>query len=191
MMTPTHVLLSASIWAHPGRRTIIAAAVAGALAPDIFMYGLFAWAKLTGVPDSELWGRIYFSGTVRSIGGASHSFIVWGAILAGGWVWRKPVIVVFALSGLLHAACDFLVHHDDAHAQFWPLTMWTFASPVSYWDPRYYGMIFAPLELASGLVLSVMMVRRFRGPGRVAFAGLVALYGVGLGAFVWFVMVAG
>ena len=47
----------------------------------------------------------------------------------------------------LHVGLDFLTHHDDAHRHLLPFSDWRFASPVSYWDPAFYGTWFAAAEL--------------------------------------------
>jgi hypothetical protein len=55
--------------------------------------------------------------------------------------------VLFATAGLLSVIEDLLLHHEDAHAHFWPFSDYRFASPVSYWNPAYYGQIASTLEL--------------------------------------------
>ena len=59
----------------------------------------------------------------------------------------------------LHAVCDLLLHHDDAHLHFFLLSDWRFRSPVSYWDPNHFGEIVASLE---GLVVMVGCIILFR-----------------------------
>ncbi|MFN3226527.1 MAG: hypothetical protein ACE360_09810, partial [Hyphomicrobiales bacterium] len=61
MNTQTHLLVAAALFAKPNAPKRNAALVIGALLPDAAIFGLFGWAVLTGVPQSELWGRIYFS----------------------------------------------------------------------------------------------------------------------------------
>jgi hypothetical protein len=69
--------------------------------------------------------------------------------------------LVFAASALVHISIDFLLHHEDARRQFWPLSEWIFRSPVSYWDPSYFGNYFAVFEICFGLILATVLLRRF------------------------------
>ncbi|MFN0043423.1 MAG: hypothetical protein ACKVSF_09450, partial [Alphaproteobacteria bacterium] len=62
---------------------------------------------------------------------------------------------------LLHIAGDFPLHIDDAHAHFWPLSDWRFRSPVSYWDARHYGQLWAPFEAALAVAMIAVLWRRY------------------------------
>lgn len=49
---------------------------------------------------------------------------------------------------------DVLTHHDDGPLILFPFDWSTrFASPVSYWDRRYHGAVFARLELVLDVAL--------------------------------------
>lgn len=237
MITTTHALLSAAIWARPGRPRTARVAIAGAIAPDLFMFGLFFWALLAEVPQDVLWREIYYSAHVQTLAGFSHSAPVWaGLALAaaglGWWACRAggeipsetskttpmaapgttlettptlalplagggtsgtaaggkggvarggdntaawpALLLVFALSGLLHLAGDLPLHAEDAHRHLWPLSDWRFISPVSYWDPAHYGRIAAPIEALFAAGLIVLLWRRF--------AGLIPRLALGLAA---------
>jgi hypothetical protein len=64
-------------------------------------------------------------------------------------LWRRQLILrAFAGAGLLHALADFLTHHDDTRRQLWPVSDWVFRSPVSYWNPQFYGEAFGMFEVA-------------------------------------------
>ena len=60
----------------------------------------------------------------------------------------------FALGCGLHSLIDILTHRDDGPVLLFPFE-WSYRipAPISYWDPRYGGRIFAPIELAVDLVL--------------------------------------
>lgn len=73
-----------------------------------------------------------------------------------------PQLLALSASALLHSAIDFLVHRDDGHMHFWPLTEWRFQSPVSYWDPAHGGNWFGLFEAAVGIVLIAVLFRRYR-----------------------------
>ncbi len=89
---------------------------------------------------------------------AGVAIVKWGGRYADYGI----VLVIFALAALTHAAADFFLHVHDAHAHFWPLSDWRFASPVSYWDPRYYGQYFSVFEIFLGLGLCFMLFHRFQ-----------------------------
>jgi len=65
------------------------------------------------------------------------------------------------------------LHVDDAHAHFWPFSDWRFVSPVSYWNPGYYGHIWAPIEGALALALALIAVLWLRFQPRWVRAALV------------------
>ncbi|MCA9837175.1 MAG: metal-dependent hydrolase [Trueperaceae bacterium] len=79
-------------------------------------------------------------------------------------LWRhgkKPMGWGFWLtcSALLHSLIDILVHHNDGPLLLFPLN-WSlrFHSPISYWDPAYYGIPFAIFEHSLDLILLALFV---------------------------------
>ncbi|MEO0768838.1 MAG: hypothetical protein AAFY72_05300, partial [Cyanobacteria bacterium J06649_4] len=74
---------------------------------------------------------------------------------------RKGIALLFA-SIVLHCLQDLPLHADDGHRHFWPFSEFRFESPVSYWDPNYYGNIAAPIELVLMLIVSIYVFRRVR-----------------------------
>ena len=74
---------------------------------------------------------------------------------------RTGIALLFA-SILLHCLEDLPLHHDDGHRHFWPFSNFRFESPVSYWDPNYYGAIAGQIELGLMLIASVYVFRRVR-----------------------------
>ncbi len=165
MNTPSHMLVGAAIFARPMVPTVLLAALLGGLAPDIPMFVVVAWSsQILGIPEHEVFGQLYFSEAWQSIFAIDHGFFVWGSLF-GCAVWRGSILLrAFAGSGGLHAFADFLTHNDDARRQFWPLTDWVFRSPISYWDTRYYGDIFALFEFGLVLVLTCFLLWRLRRP---------------------------
>ena len=163
MNTPSHMLIGAAVFARPVAPAVTLAALAGGLAPDIAMLVMVFWfTRVLGIPEHEVFGQLYFSSGWQAVFAVDHGFLVWGGLL-GLAVWRSFAILrAFAGSGLLHALADFLTHNDDARRQFWPLSDWVFRSPVSYWDARSYGNVFAGFELALVVLLSALLWRRLR-----------------------------
>lgn len=163
MNTPTHMLIGAAVFARPAVPAALLAAFAGGLAPDLPMLFLVLWStRVAGFSEQQVFGQLYFTDAWQSIFSVDHGFLFWGASY---WValWRTgPVLRAFAGAGLLHAAADFLTHNDDARRQFWPISDWMFRSPISYWDARYYGEVFAVFELGLVAVLTGLLLWRMR-----------------------------
>ena len=166
MNTQTHVLLAAAILAKPGVPARNAAVIAGALVPDLAIYTLFIWSKIAGIPERLVWSQLYYQppwSEAVTIGNSAPIYILVLLIglLASRWVRPATVLIFFALAALIHLATDLPVHVNDAHAHFWPLSDWRFRSPVSYWNPDHNGALFSLAEAGVGLVLSVILWRRF------------------------------
>lgn len=159
MITPTHMLMGGALF-RSGRRTALAG-VAGGLLPDVPSFVLVGWAALGGRGAEEIFRTLYFSDRWQLIMAPSHSAPLWGLAFVAALVLRARAAVAFTASGLLHLLTDFLLHADDPHRHFWPLNDWRFHSPVSYWDPRYGGFWFGPVEIALVVVCSAVLVRRF------------------------------
>ena len=205
MNTQTHLLIAGALLARPAKRggtpARNAAVIAGALAPDAGVYGLFAWSKLAGVPEREVWRSVYFAEPMQTIQAVLNSapvyaFVFFIAMLVlsprgeraakgaaprtSGWWGSVDVhsaLGLLAIAALLHLAGDLPVHADDAHRHFWPLTDWRFHSPISYWDPAHGGNWFAWIEAALGISCAVLLWRRFRaGWVRVLLALAVVAY---------------
>jgi len=176
MNTPAHLIISLAAFGRPGQPRVTAAAVAGGLIPDLSLY-LMAGTHLflMGTPPEVVFGQLYFSDAWQSVFRIDNSFVLWGIGLALGLMLKSPATVALTAAGLLHLAGDFPLHNDDARAQFWPVTNWVFASPVSYWDRSHYGNIVGPLEIALCLGLSVWLLTRFRRWPMRAFIVLLGL----------------
>ena len=80
----------------------------------------------------------------------------------------QRILFWFLLGWFGHTVTDFLTHAEDALPLFWPLSNWSWQSPVSYWDPGHYGRQFFLVEHGV-ILLSVLwlLVKRRRAPGRV------------------------
>jgi hypothetical protein len=155
-------------------RTALAGALGG-LAPDAPSFVLVGIALARGTPPGEIFEVLYFSPGWQAIMAPSHSAPLWTACLAAALMARWSTGAAFFASGLLHGATDFLTHAEDPHRHFWPLSDWRFESPVSYWDPEHYGGVFAPAEIALAVLLSALLLRRYRSRWLAGALGLVVL----------------
>lgn len=189
MNSQTHLLLAAALFAEPNRPKRNIAALAGAFVPDAAIYGLWVWSKFNGIPENIVWGELYWQQPWQTYTAFGNSMPLYMLILLIGavaarqslsrqpeidlptvtisqrwqaFVGRQPIVVIFALAALTHLAGDFPVHVADAHAHLWPLSDWRFFSPVSYWNPEFYGNWFSLFEIALGITLAVVLFRRFQ-----------------------------
>ena len=190
MMSQTHILMAAALFARPGRPRQNAALLVGAFMPDAAIYALFVWSKLAGISERVLWREIYFAEPMLTFTAIGNSLPLYAAFLALGITltsirpgngepvlpignpdapfqetWRairNSAIAMFALGAIVHLAGDFPVHAADAHPHLWPLSDWRFHSPVSYWDSNYHGDVFGIVEMLLGVALAVVVFRRFR-----------------------------
>ncbi|MEO0437030.1 MAG: cobalamin biosynthesis protein CobQ [Pseudomonadota bacterium] len=174
MNTPAHLILGAAALAHEKRRGSVSAALSGAMAPDLSLYLLVGWHILVvGTPAELVFRDFYYSEKWQAIFAVDNSVFIWLALLLlasfRGWLWLK----VCSVSALLHIALDLPLHSGDGRPHFWPLSDWVFASPVSYWDERYYGWLVGPMEVVLCAGLTLILFKRFRSTlPRVLFIGL-------------------
>ncbi|MEO0636773.1 MAG: cobalamin biosynthesis protein CobQ [Pseudomonadota bacterium] len=170
MMTQTHMLVGAALFAKPGHYIRNSAAIAGGIVPDIAIFVMYGWERMKGTPAREIWDEVYFNSAFWKAATAyGNSAPLYGLMMAAGLVLRQraplagTAIMILGAASLAHIAADFFLHVDDAHAHLYPLSDWRFRSPVSYWDPARYGNIWAPIEVAIGVVLAIILFRRFSG----------------------------
>lgn len=175
MNTPAHLIFGLTAFGKAGRPAVTAAAFAGALIPDLSLY-LLAGTHLVllGTSPEIVFGELYFSNAWQSIFRIDNSIILWTIALGLAAMVRAPVAVAFCAAALLHLGLDFLFHHDDGRAHFWPLANWIFQSPVSYWDPNHYGRIIGAAEVAVSLLCCGVLWQRYR---HRAMRGLIVLLG--------------
>ena len=191
MNTPAHLIFGLTAFGKAGQARVTAAALAGALIPDLSLYLLAGTHLLIlGTDPQIVFGQMYFSEDWQSIFRIDNSIVLWGIGLALGLMGRAPVVVALCGAALLHLVADFGLHHDDGRAHFWPVTTWIFQSPISYWDPRHYGNIVGPLEIAASLACCVVLWRRYQGTWMRALIGLLAV-AEGMPALIFGLMFAG
>lgn len=163
MNTPAHLIFGFAFFGKPGAPRVTAAAVFGALLPDLSLYILAGTSILVlGIPADRVFNELYFSVPWQTMFAIDNSAFLWGgALVAGIWL-RRPAMTAFAAAGLLHLLTDFLLHHDDGRAHFWPVSTWVFQSPLSYWDSAHHAGVIAPLEGGLSAALTASIFWRFR-----------------------------
>jgi hypothetical protein len=89
-------------------------------------------------------------------------------LFAGWWGWRHgrrwgAVLFWLSAAAMLHALIDIPLHATDGPLLFFPVN-WTyrFRSPISYWDPDYYGRQWSIFEHLFDLLLLIYLYFRYR-----------------------------
>lgn len=185
MLTHTHILIGAALFARPGARAVAAAAAAGSVIPDLDVATMWIVERANGVSSHVIFRDRFWESPWVEMQAVFNSAPLWalfalcGLALSG----RRGALFAFGAAGFLHVVGDFLLHADDARAHLQPFTSWRFYSPISYWDPAKSGRIVGAVEAAAGLALVVLLWRRFIGwRVRGALSLTAALYVAGLGA---------
>ncbi len=185
MHTPAHVAASLLLWRRESSWSATGAIVLGAALPDLPMFGFYVVQKLAGSSERDIWSQHYFDESWQLFFDVFNSIPLMLLILVV-CRWRRyrwPELL--AASALLHLACDLPLHHDDAHRHFLPFTHWRWFSPISYWDPRHYGRLFAVLELVFAIgSLSFLVARNEHRPIRWVAALMLGVYGLAVGGLV-------
>jgi hypothetical protein len=187
MNTQSHILMGAVLFGHNVPRRAWAG-MFGGLIPDVPMLAIVLALKISGVPDQTIFGELYWQNWWQVTNAVAHSFILWGALLVFSLALRHKapwwtLVAIFSASALIHTSIDFLVHREDAHMSFWPLTRWKFVSPVSYWDWRHYGRYFSVFEATLGLLMASLLFMRFRHMAARAALGLAMFTYVAVPAY--------
>lgn len=186
MMSQTHILVASALMAKPGQKLRNTAILIGAFVPDAAIYSLFVWSKLRGIDENKVWNELYWQEPWQTYTAAGNSVLLYVVLMLIGAVALRNApaahriglfLMFLSLAALTHLAGDFPVHVDDAHRHLWPLSDWKFISPVSYWDPNHHGTIFSIFEALLGVVLCVILFRRFDSwLVRIPLIVLVAAY---------------
>jgi hypothetical protein len=164
MNTPGHVAVNLALLGKKGRPELSLPAIAGALTPDTPIYFFYLYQKLSvDLSERAIWSDVYFRPQWQILFDTFHSipvalaFALFAYRMGGnGWAF-------FFVSMALHSVFDFPIHSDDAHRHFFPLSDYRFESPISYWDPRRYGMPASLVEIAAVLGAAHIIWRRQNG----------------------------
>jgi hypothetical protein len=187
MHTQTHVLVASGLMAKRQSPAVNWAAALGGLLPDMPMFVMFGWNRFVdGIEPQVIFDKLYFEPTWQTTVAIAHSIPLMLATLALGFALRLDWLKVFSVAVLLHIALDLPFHHDDAHAHFWPFTMWRFFSPLSYYDSSHYAAYVMPIEVVLALGMAVLLWRRFPSYWVRALLVLTSLPYVGVPAYFMF-----
>ncbi len=170
MQTYAHAFLTWVFAKHVvkgGRAAGVAGAV-GAVMPDVpaFVGAAYLWDQRNITPREELLEAIYFTGPFGATGSALHSVVPVALLLVLYRMLKlerrdaRGVLLWFLLGWFGHTVIDFLTHVDDTRPLFWPILAWEWSSPVSYYNPLYYGREFTLIEHAGMLLLMAWLLLR-------------------------------
>lgn len=139
------------------------------------MFLFYAVVKAIGSAEKEIWSRLYFQEGWQLFFDIFNSAPLFLCILAIA-VWRKQLWwSLFSASALLHVACDFPLHHDDSHRHLLPLSHFRFASPISYWDPKHFGIPIAIAEALLTICASIFLLVKSDGKLVRVSSGLILM----------------
>jgi hypothetical protein len=190
--TPAHAVANLLILGRRERPRAVLPIALGAMVPDLPLVVFYAFEKLVmGSPEWLIWGLKYHLPGWQVVFDATHSLPLLGlALIALKALPRlaeetpgdfpgatRAGATALVASMALHALGDLALHHDDAHRHFWPLSDFRFASPVSYWDPRFHGQWVALAEVALVVVGTAVLLRRLPGrSARLLLSAILTLY---------------
>ena len=161
----------------------------GGLTPDVPMIAIVFTLMAFRVPAHTIFDELYWQDWWQITNAIGHSFLLWSGLLIIALIMRDKsvkffdavdrwtLLGIYSVSALLHSMVDFCVHREDAHMSFWPISRYKFMSPVSYYDRAHYGGQFSLFEAALGVLLVIVLMRRFRNKWtRIGLALLVVPY---------------
>lgn len=193
MNTPAHVIFSLALLGRTRAVRYVLAITAGALIPDLLIILFYGLEKIRGIPERVIWQDHYYDPFWQGLFDVANSIPLIAIALGISFHFRKTVLSMVLASMLIHCFLDFPVHHDDGHRHFYPFSDFRFASPLSYWDPRYYGNIVGIVEIILFVTGCIYLWTAEKtgpvGPARLTtlrmvVLGTVVVYG-GFFAYVW------
>ena len=148
MHLPTHAALNLTAldqWAAPQDRPAV---LLGAVLPDVPVLAFYFVCRFFfGLSDEKIWKDVYYREPWFSLVALFHSIPLTGALCLAGIAAGSPWVALLGASMLLHNVADMPLHAKDAHRHFYPLSNYRFKSPISYWNPTFWGRIVAAGEV--------------------------------------------
>ncbi len=163
MNTQAHLIASLVAFGKKNEKSTIIGAIIGGLLPDIAMFLMIPYAWMVGYTD--LWSEAGFYHNNEAFDYymmVMNSIPLWLLLAFMGWKFKKAGMMAMGLGAALHCAVDLGLHHNDGHAHFWPFSNWVYQSPISYWDPAYYGIYFTIFEVILTFGLIVYIYKKFQ-----------------------------
>jgi hypothetical protein len=136
-----------------------------AVAPDIPYVFLLAYysvrLRVNGLTNLTAWDLAWRSPLVSAL----HSLVPWAVaglalVIGCSAASRRAALPIWA-GWFTHIVTDMLTHRSDGYAIFYPLAAYRFPTPISYWEPGYYGRAFTFIDstLMCALLLRLLFKR--------------------------------
>jgi hypothetical protein len=99
--------------------------LAGAIVPDAPMFFFYLVERcFRGTSEQLIWSQAYWDPRWQAFIDVFNSVLLIGAGLLAGMLVRSKLVLLFFASMLVHVVRDFLLHHDEGHRHFSPLSDW-------------------------------------------------------------------
>ncbi len=177
MRTPSHLIMTTVInYSIPQSQRKTVAFLLGSILPDIpfailtVVYSLYFTIWGSTPNDASLMEYLHFDLFFRDpiwiiSHNIFHSLVVGFMMLLVAYIkrdtlWGKRLMwLTFGI--LLHTIIDIFTHHTDGPLFLFPLN-WTyrFSSPISYWEPEYFGNQFRIFEYLLDIFLVLFSIRK-------------------------------
>ncbi|NJN75473.1 MAG: hypothetical protein HC796_03580 [Synechococcaceae cyanobacterium RL_1_2] len=181
MNTPAHVIINLLCLGREENQGIIPSVVVGAILPDAPMFVFYLIEKIIKqTPEDIIWQEAYYDRGWQNFIDLFNSLPLILLALTWSLYLGSKVGTLLCLSMVLHLLGDLPLHHEDAHRHFFPFSDWRFISPISYWDPRYHGLMVAKLEILSVIASSILLAL---GYDHWWSKGLLALIAIAYGSY--------
>jgi hypothetical protein len=147
MITTTHAILNSALLGRQGRPGRGWPVVLGSMIPDLPMFLYFFTVPILQLfIHHDLLHRVYYWPYWRNCVDWSHSIPLALVGILLFWLLKREGAIYFFLAMLFHDLEDLPVHATFPHAHWVPFSRFRYFSPISYYDPRFFGAFFAPFE---------------------------------------------
>ncbi len=159
----------------------------GSIMPDLPMFLFFAIYTFLGVSQNVIWGELFFRSDWQALFNIFNSIPLFLIVVLIALLIKNKSVFVFAIANLMHFFVDMLLHQEDGRAHFFPLSEYKFHSPISYWNPEYFGGFFSVFETLLILILSVPLWKGLKNKWARAMIIAVNAFNI-LNWLIWYVV---
>ena len=164
MITTSHAILNSALLGRKEKPTYYWPVIIGAVLPDVPMFLYFGFYLLNHSHIRVAPGYMNEYHFRQAWVDWSHSIPLALGLALISFLARFQSGIYFSLSMFLHSLEDLPVHAEYAHRHFLPFSKFRYFSPISYWAPRHYGNIVAPIEWIIVLISICVLWRRGLSP---------------------------
>lgn len=171
MRTFSHALINVSLGtASKLKRADIIAVACGAVLPDMPLLLLSGVTMLLSPSWDVGMARVHDNYATNpwwiALHNLPHSLVVLTLLSIASYLviqrsWGRYIFLA-SISALAHTLIDVFTHATDGPYIFFPVNMWRFQSPVSYWNSTYYGTAFTVVEVSLDVALAIYLFFKFR-----------------------------